>query len=455
MKRLRWQVFRDVAVHRPRTYLALLGAMLIVLNPLALAVHGRWDADYSFVAVVLVQGAVYLLAARLLEQVPRGTATMAIVITIAAILRMSLLFEAPIHSTDVYRYVWDGRVQAAGINPYRYVPADPALAGLRDAQVYPHINRANYAVTIYPPAAQAAFWLSTRIDDKVWAIKLGWLLLEAAAMAVIVRLLRRVGRAPAALLLYAWHPLPLWEIACDGHIDAGMAAFLVFALAAWADGRRLFTGGLLALSVLFKPLTLAVLPAFWKPWDWRVPVAFAAVAIAAYLPFMDIGTGAVGFLPRYVREEGIASGQGFLALSLSTLAFGPLPSAAVWLYLTMGGMLLAGLAIAYISDRRRDAVTAARQAEVLLFAFLIVLSPNYPWYFLVLVPLGCFAPWMPALLLTLLCFLLYAAPPIDADPRTVLAQSAVYASVIAVLIYDLYNRRRVLEGTQPQAKAAP
>lgn len=445
-----------VAVERcPRLYLALLGAAMVALNGLAIGVHGRWDADYAFVAVVLTQGGVYLMATRILFCAPRAAATVAVVVAVAAVLRLSVLGEAPMHSTDAYRYVWDGRVQAAGINPYRYVPADAALAGLRDVEIYPRVNRANYAVTIYPPAAQGAFWLFTRIAETVWAVKLGWLLLEAAAMAVIVRLLVRAGRSPAELLLYAWHPLPVWEVACEGHVDAGMAALLIFALWAWAGERRLLTGILLASSVLFKPLTLAALPAFWRRWDWRVPLAFIAATVLLYLPYVGIGTGALGFLPNYASEEGISTGQGFLILRLAAMLLGPLPAAAPWVYLGAGVLLLAGLAIACISDPRRDAITAARQAQILIFAFLIVLSPNYPWYFVVLVPLGCLAPWLPACVLTLLSVILYAAPPIDADRHAVLVQSILYGTVIAVLIFDAYTRRRIPQRVQAKANIVP
>ncbi len=446
---------RVAVERRPRLYLALTGVAMVALNGLAIGLHGRWDADYAFVGIVFVQGGIYLMAARVLFGAPRGAASVAVVVAVAAALRLSVLGEAPMHSTDTYRYVWDGRVQAAGINPYRYVPAAAALAGLRDAEIYPRINRANYAVTIYPPAAQAAFWLFTRIAETVWAVKLGWLLLEAAAMAVIARLLVRAGRAPAELLLYAWHPLPVWEIACEGHVDAGMVALLIFALWAWAGGRRLLTGVLLASSVLFKPLTLAALPAFWRRWNWRTPLAFLAACALVYLPYIGIGTGALGFLPSYASEEGISTGQGFLILRLAAMLLGPLPAAAPWVYLGAGAVLLAGLAIACISDPRRDAITAARQAQILIFAFLIVLSPNYPWYFVALVPLGCLAPWLPARVLTLLSGILYAAPPIDADRRAVLVQTILYGTVIAVLIFDWYARRRVHEGARAKARIVP
>ena len=72
-------------------------------------------------------------------------------------MRLMVMLSPPFLSSDLYRYVWDGRVQAAGINPYLYIPADPALAGLRDTAIFPHINRADYAPTIYPPVAQAIF----------------------------------------------------------------------------------------------------------------------------------------------------------------------------------------------------------------------------------------------------------------------------------------------------------
>ena len=93
-------------------------------------------------------------------------------------MRLALLFVEPYLSTDIYRYVWDGRVQAAGINPYRHVPSAPEVAHLRDAAIFPNINRADYAVTIYPPAAQAIFLAVTRLGESVVAMKLGLLAFE-------------------------------------------------------------------------------------------------------------------------------------------------------------------------------------------------------------------------------------------------------------------------------------
>jgi hypothetical protein len=43
--------------------------------------------------------------------------------------------DPPRLSTDIYRYIWDGHVQGAGVNPYLYLPVDPRLAGLRDDSI--------------------------------------------------------------------------------------------------------------------------------------------------------------------------------------------------------------------------------------------------------------------------------------------------------------------------------
>lgn len=425
---------------RSRATLAGIGLGLVVLNLTGLAVHSDWAADYGFVAVTFAQGGLYAVAAMLIRRQGATLGQFQVVIVVAALLRVALVFTPPLHSSDIYRYVWDGRVQAAGINPYRYVPADPALSPLHDESILPHINRADYAVTIYPPVAQIAFLGFTRIAEAVWSIKVGWLALEAIAMFALVRLLARLGRPPAELLLYAWHPLPVWEIAGDGHVDAGMMAFLVLALWAWSSRRRLIVGMLLTASVLIKPLTLAALPAFWRRWDWRVPAAFVVTAALAYLPYLGIGEGIVGFLPSYVDEEGMRSGGGFYLLALLEHLIGSLPAGATIVYLIASAALLAVLALGCIVERNTDVVVTAFNSQILLLAALLILSPNYPWYFLILVPLGCLRPWLPAQVLTLLSFVLYAAPPIDSFPRTFLVQSVLYGGTTAALLFDLGGR---------------
>jgi len=430
-----------------RWRLVQFGLGLILLESIALALHDRWDADYAFVAAALLGGGVYLLAVRAIVRSGQRAGMFAIVVGFAVIFRLLLLGGPTIHSSDAYRYVWDGRVQSAGINPYRHKPIDQAVAHLRDEAVYPHINRADYAVTIYPPVAQMAFRLFHFLGDSLLGLKLGFLALEGLAMWVLVRLLVILGRPPEQLLLYAWHPLPIWEIAGDGHVDAGMMILLVVALWASTSGRRLLTGALLAGSVLFKPATIAALPAFWRPWDWRAPLAFSLAAVAAYVPYLDVGAGVIGFLIPYTGEEGLGDGRGFFLLALLARLLGSLPAHAYQAYLVAAGLILGGLALAAVRDPRRDLAPITRQAQWLLFAFLLLLSPNYPWYFLVLVPFVCLAPWPPAIALTLTAVVLYTAPPIDGEPEAFFAQAALHAVVTVVFAIELYRRWKRTDNT--------
>ena len=131
---------------------------------------------------------------------------LAVILGVALALRLALLFEPPNLSTDAYRYVWDGRVQGAGVNPYLHVPAAPALEALRDEAIFPHINRRDYAVTIYPPAAQMLFALVNRVSDGLLAMKLALVACEAVTAAVLVDLLRRLRRPVTRVVAYALAP---------------------------------------------------------------------------------------------------------------------------------------------------------------------------------------------------------------------------------------------------------
>src|SRR5262249_25692034 len=136
-------------------------------------------------------------------------------------------------SDDLYRYAWDGRVLAAGIDPYARAPADPALAHLRDLEIHPRINHPTLR-TIYPPLAEAGFRLVALVSPSPLALKL-WILVNALALcALLARMCaRRAGEGGSAwdAIAYAWNPLVIAEYAGSGHHDPTGIVWLVAALA--------------------------------------------------------------------------------------------------------------------------------------------------------------------------------------------------------------------------------
>ena len=368
----------------------------------------QFDRDLlTFVIIALVQGAVWAIAAALVLRSRDRRPALALILGTAVLLRVIALAAPVFLSDDINRYIWDGRVQAAGVNPYRYIPTDPELEPLRDRLIFPNINRNNYAPTIYPPVAQMLFLIANRFGETALAVKLVFVTIEAAGIGTLLFILRTAGRPPEHILLYAWHPLPVWEIAGSGHVDAALVTFTALALAAAVSGRRVWSAVALAVATLVKFFPLVLAPALWRPdksnlGDWRWPAAFVAVIVAAYLPYIGVGSRALGFLSGYVTEENLGSGNGFWLLGVIRRTI-PMPLAA---YLGLAGSVMAGLAIGALRQRPEPRSglnwTMALGTGALFFA-----SPHYPWYFVWLVALLTAAPWWPAWWLTLAAVLLY------------------------------------------------
>ncbi|MGE5268962.1 MAG: glycosyltransferase 87 family protein [Thiohalocapsa sp.] len=424
--------------------LALLGCafLLLLLTAVGLALQQGGDLE-GFIAAALAQGAVYLAALGLVWRWAAARGVVAVILATAVAMRLAVLLAPPFLSTDIYRYVWDGRVIAAGINPYRYIPTDPHLASLRDAAIFPNINRSTYARTIYSPLAEVIFYGVTRVSERLVAMKAAMTAFDLAAMALLLAALMASRQPPARIVVYAWHPLPLWEFAGSGHIDAALVACVALALWARLGGGRLLTGLALAGATLVKLYPALLLPALWRRWDWRMPAVFAAAVALAYLPFLGVGWRIFGFVPGYVGEEGFASGGGFYLLGLVRAAApaGAFPTLA---YIAAAGLSLIALAFAIALSRLadRDPVFAA---TLLAAAFMLLLSPHYPWYFAWLLVFACLMPSLSLLWLTVASFLLYLVPvgsQLVRDRHRLLVESVLYLPFVALAGLDLWRRSR-------------
>jgi hypothetical protein len=251
------------------------------------------------------------------------------------------------------------------------------------------------------------FLLANRVGETVLAVKLVLVVVEAVGIGALLLILPAAGVPREHILLYAWHPLPVWEIAGSGHIDAAVIAFGAMALAAAVNGRHAWSGAALAAATLVKFFPLVLAPALWRParsnfGDWRWPAAFIAVIIAAYVPYIGVGTRVIGFLPGYLAEENLVSGTGFWVLDTIRRAV-PVPLAA---YLGLSITVMAGLTIGALR-RPVDPGSSLPWATALATAALFFASPHYPWYFVWLVALLTAAPWWPAWWLTLTAVLFY------------------------------------------------
>ena len=431
--------------------------LALALCLLALTIVGSFwitsfdDANAGYIP--LLQAVPYAFAAWLIVRGGRHDGAdsgraLATILIVGIAMRLVLLPGTPV-STDIFRYVWDGRVQGAGINPYLHLPADAALSALRDGAIYPYINRADYAPTIYPPTSEIVFYLITRISEAAIFMKAAMLAFEGLAVWAILQLLKARGLPRSRVLLYVWHPLPLWEFARSGHIDIVAIAFLLLAFLAIERRSPILAGIALASGALVKYFPVAAGPALYKRWDWRLPVAFAATIAVLYLPYLGAGTKVFGFLGRYVTEEGFDQGSGIFLWQLLG-AIVPLQAQALAFYLPVAAAIMAALAL-FVVMRERGPGADLAGGMLLAVAFTFLISPHYAWYFAWLVPFLCFYPVVGVLYLTCAVSYLYFAH----WPPSVWDGLVIYGPCVLILVAELaFRRRRDLARKKSEARHA-
>ncbi len=211
------------------------------------------------------------------------------------LLRIVFLAAHPVGSPDYYRYVWDGKVQASGVNPYRYAPDDSALTALHTHDL-PRLVTYQNMKTIYPPLSENLFHLAYLIGGESYlGIKFLLLIFDLLAMWAVFLTLKKLNLDRKYLLIYALCPLPMVQFFLDGHVDSLGFVFLIFAIYFYLGGRKMFCYIFIGLSMSIKPLALIAVPVLFfseKGTLNRLKAAATPVLVfgAFYLPYVFSGS---------------------------------------------------------------------------------------------------------------------------------------------------------------------
>ena len=371
----------------------------------------------------------------------RDRRTLLVVLLFALLFRCAAWTWPPTLSDDAYRYVWDGQVQLAGINPYAAAPSAEELAALRDELVWPNINRPD-AVTVYPPGAQMAFFLFAWLGgDSVLQVKSAALALELVTMALLLLLLARRRIPWGRIILYAWSPLLIAEVCGSGHLDALLLPLLVAAALQVEAKRFTAAGAIIGVATLVKlyPLLLvAALPRCAQP---RALLAAALVVLCGYLPYtLWAGTGVIGFLPLYVgvAEDFNIGVRAVLEGALTVVV----PHARQLAMVICGATMLGCLAVLQRRDTQGERDFFADARRVIVTFLLLLPTAVHPWYALWLLPFLAIRPaaagvWLIGMLP--LSYLKYDAPG-ELMPIWVLAIEWVPA--LALVLFGWLRCRR-------------
>lgn len=395
----------------------------------------------AFGCYVATLGVVARLARASLSRRRRGL-LLALIGLAALSARLCLWPMTPTLSDDIYRYCWDGRVQQAGLDPYRYPPNADALAFLRQPQDalinFPHLR------TVYPPVTQQAFHLGAWLGGSLRAQKAVFIAAEWLTVLGLWLVLRRRRLSSLWLLAYLWHPLVLLEISGSGHNDALGVGLLWLGVAAW-EMRRPGAAALVWGAAFLAKFVSAVL----VPWWWfrrQARWGLIVFGVTALLPWVGYPSA-----PAALVESLSAMGGRFASNASVT-------DLLVWLT----GHLLLSRAIAFVALAGFLLWWAWRCADPVRYlggvlgAAALLTPVLHPWYLLWLVPCFCF--WRPAWLVALtgtvvLSYLVW--PGRLADGRWVLPLWAHVLEYAPVLVLGGWEVRRWMRPSSSRLAMKP
>jgi alpha-1,6-mannosyltransferase len=323
-------------------------------------------------ASLTLAGIVYLLAIREFFATSRLSRRVVVIgLVLAAVWHIEFLRLPPGADDDIHRYVWDGRLQRLGYNPYLVVPSDPAVQALHTPETR-NLNNPDLP-SPYPAGSQLFFRVVTAIQESTFALKAAFVVCEFAIVFVLLDVLRCTRRGAHLVLAFAWNPLLAIEVAGSGHIDIVGALLLVVSAAALARRWRTAAALGLGLAIAVKLLPLVLVPLYWK----RVRIRDAALAAGMvgllYAPFLNHGRIPVGSLGTYVQSFRF-NGPVFAALD---------QVAPPWLLAELA--VLVGLATA--TWLRRAAPEWSPDQFAWPMAVSLLFAPAvFPWYLLGLLP---------------------------------------------------------------------
>jgi alpha-1,6-mannosyltransferase len=357
---------------------ALLGwGIAIAAGMLGVAFFDRRAHPLVFAACSGLAGIAYLRALWLLGRLNGGSnRTLALYLLLAAVWRVPLLLGPPTLSTDVYRYVWDGRIQRLGYDPYIVVPADSQFLRLHTTETLLMNHRGE--PTPYPAAAELFFRAVATVHESARAMKSAITLCDVALAAVLLSWLISSHRSPWLVLAYAWNPLVAIEGSGNGHVDLLGALCLVVTVASLSRERGTLASVAFALAVGVKFLPVMLVPLLWRRIRIRDAAISAAVLAALYIPFLGRAGLPFGSLGHYLAKWRVNA---------------PVYSALEWIVPNAPLVVVpvgVGFAVALWSRSHFD--LDSPEAWTFPAAATLLFAPTiYPWYLLWLTPF-LFAP---------------------------------------------------------------
>lgn len=386
---------------------------------------------------------------------------------LALILRLLLVFTMPALSDDVYRFIWDGRLLANGLNPFSALPSDIMSSGTNipgmTPELFAELNSPNY-YTIYPPFAQGTFWLAAYLSfSSVWGstlvLKLILLVCEALGLWAMFRLLRKWNLPEHRVLIYALNPLVIVEVVGNLHYEGAMVAFFMWALVflSYGQGTEKKWGQaafLWALSIASKLLTLLFLPFLWSRLRKKTALLFyAGVLLLVALSFAPLLNSSFvnGFgesLDLYFRKFEFNASFYYLIrwIGYQWVGYNVIQTVGP----KLGLLAVAAIGIGGLLDKKTDWPSLMQRCLWAIMAYLLLATTVHPWYAILPLALSVFTRYRFPLVWTALIWHTYINYSYPIYRENLWVVGLEYVVVVGWMGWELWSGSRQISVRENQ-----
>jgi hypothetical protein len=372
--------------------------------------------------------------------------------------RLCFLFSIPQLSDDFYRFIWDGRLLAAGHHPFAelpryYIENNISISGI-DQHLFSKLNSPDY-FTIYPPVNQFTFWLAAKLSfhsifASVVIMRLFIIAAEIGSIWLIRKILYHFQLPSNKVLMYALNPLVVIELTGNLHFEALMIFFLLLSFWLLIKGRSNFSAVAFSLAICTKLVPIMLMPLLLVRLGWKKTVVYylvvGASTILLFLPLMQaeiisaFGQSIGYYFKKFefnasiyylVREWGYWE-YGYNIIQTVGWKLAIICASSILLFIIIDGIKINRTP----NTQHRTSNLFASSLFVLLIYFAFA-TTVHPWYITTVLAFSVFTTYLFPLIWTGLLFLTYTGYSSSGFSENLWITALEYTVVITYLVYEL------------------
>lgn len=417
--------------------------ILIILFSCGIIGVGYFTERSNFFQLFGIYSVLFILYYFLQKSIQKPT----LIFSLGVFFRVLLVFSTPALSDDFYRFVWDGRLLAHGINPYIILPAEfihnpdyQKIIG--DVSLFKSLNSPNY-FTVYPSLNQYIFGISAWLAEKnlflnIIFLRIFILVGEILTLFLLTKLSKKKN---LPIGLYVFNPLIIIELVGNLHFEGLVMAFLLLAYELFQKNRNSLSAISLAMAVSIKLLPLIFLPLIFKKLGFRQGLKYCLIVsvfcVLLFLPFVDnlLISGISSSLSLYFQKFEFNASVYYLVREMGYWIFG-------YNIISMAGkgiMLLSFVGILWISAKTNHFFEGCL---FILSLYLGLATTVHPWYVSTLVGISIFTKFRYAIVWSFLVVLSYATYQTLAYTENLYLVAIEYVFVYGFFLYELRFKQK-------------